>query len=129
MSDPTDSRRFWTLDEANAALPRVARLVEEARQAMAAARERAKAVTAVARRNGHAPRGSEVRDFQQVLGELAADGIVLRDPDRGLIDFPAIAPSGRAYWLCWLAGEPEVGWWHWPEDGFPGRTPLSEPPP
>jgi hypothetical protein len=54
--------------------------------------------------------------------------VVLRDPDRGLVDFPARSPSGRRYWLCWVVGEPAVTWWHWPEDGFAGRTPLSEPP-
>ena len=63
-----------------------------------------------------------------MLAELNADGIVLRDPERGLIDFPARAPSGREYWICWLAGEDEVAWWHWPEDGFPGRKPLTDPP-
>ena len=53
---------------------------------------------------------------------------MLRDLDRGLIDFEAVAPSGRRYWLCWVLGEPEVEWWHWPEDGFAGRTPLESPP-
>ena len=59
---------------------------------------------------------------------LAAEGIVLRDAERGLVDFPAVAPDGRRYWLCWLVGEPAVAWWHWPEDGFAGRRPLSERP-
>jgi hypothetical protein len=59
---------------------------------------------------------------------LQVDGVVLRDLDRGLIDFEAVAPSGRRYWLCWVVGESEVAWWHWPEDGFAGRTPVSSPP-
>jgi hypothetical protein len=120
--------RYWTLDEANAALPRVAELVEEARQAFEAHQERAAALAAVGRRNGHVARSDAPRDLEAVLAELNADGIVLRDPERGLIDFPALAPSGRQYWLCWLAGEDEVAWWHWPEDGFPGRKPLTDPP-
>ena len=32
------------------------------------------------------------------------------------------------YRLCWLAGEDAVTWWHWPEDGFGGRTRLTDPP-
>jgi hypothetical protein len=27
-----------------------------------------------------------------------------------------------------VLGEPEVAWWHWPEAGFAGRRPLSDPP-
>src|SRR5688572_17666234 len=115
MSDSSQPPRYWTVPEANAALPRVAALVEEARRALVSVREHAAAVTAVGRRNGHAPRSGGVREFADVVAELGADGIVLRDPERGLIDFPARAPSGREYWLCWLAGEDEVGWWHWPE--------------
>ena len=49
-------------------------------------------------------------------------------PERGLIDFPAQSPSGREYLLCWLAGEDAIEWWHWPDAGFAGRTPLSQPP-
>jgi len=45
-----------------------------------------------------------------------------------LIDFPATSPSGRTYLLCWLDGEETIDWWHWPDDGFAGRTPIAEPP-
>jgi hypothetical protein len=35
----------------------------------------------------------------------------------------------RADVLAVLAlDEDEVSWWHWPETGFAGRTPLSDPP-
>ena len=44
-----------------------------------------------------------MRDFEAVLAELNADGIVLRDPERGLIDFPAVAPERPAV-LAVLAG-------------------------
>jgi hypothetical protein len=121
--------RVWTVNEANDALPRVASVVERARAAATEARERATVVAERARGNGHGePAGRTAAAFRAAVEELAADGIVLRDPDQGLVDFHAVAGSGRAYWLCWVVGEPEVAWWHWPEDGFAGRTPLSEPP-
>jgi len=66
--------------------------------------------------------------LQGVVDLLAVDGIVLRDLARGLIDFPATSPGGRDYWLCRVNGEERVEWWHWPEDGFAGRRPLTEPP-
>lgn len=122
------------MTEANAALPRVAALVERARAAVRRARDERVARAEAARRNGHrrpgAPDGAAEAeaDLRSVLAEVEADGFVLRDVERGLVDFPARSPSGRPYLLCWVVGEPEVRWWHWPEDGFPGRTPLGRPP-
>ena len=116
------------MDEANASLPRIAEVVEQAKESAAELANRATAVAGQARGNGHAPPGDEASLFHAAVAELEAEGIVLRDVRQGLVDFPAQAPNGRGYWLCWLVGEPEVGWWHWPEDGFAGRTPLSTPP-
>jgi hypothetical protein len=123
MVDPDNPPRWWTLAEANAALPRVTDAVERARASIG---DRAETVSNAATGNGH-PR-VEPFEFPDVIRELEAEGVVLRDLRQGLVDFPARAPSGRGYWLCWLVGEPDVAWWHWPEDGFAGRTPLSEPP-
>ena len=67
-------------------------------------------------------------DAQSALDELEREGIVLRDPDSGLVDFPARHPNGRDVLLCWKLGEDDLGWWHLPEDGFAGRRPLPLPP-
>jgi hypothetical protein len=121
------TERFWTVDEANAALPRVTALVEQARAAAHAARTPANGRRRVSS-NGHRGAAPAVEELSDAIDELDRDGIVLRDLDRGLVDFPARSASGRHYWLCWVLGEPAVEWWHWPEDGFAGRTPLSDPP-
>jgi hypothetical protein len=128
-----DARRTrWTVEEANAALPRVRAAVERIRGLAAQARSGRERAGAKARGNGHAPAGAELApagaELAAAVEELTREGILLRDLDSGLVDFPAVAPSGRPYWLCWLPDEPEVGWWHWPEDGFAGRTPLDDPP-
>lgn len=39
-----------------------------------------------------------------------------------------MAPDGRPYWLCWVPGEDEVAFWHWPEDGYAGRRPVGDAP-
>jgi hypothetical protein len=117
--------RVWTLDEANAALPdvvgTVARVGELVRE-VAAGRARAGG-------NGHRGNGDGAaaanRELQRLLESLDADGIVVRDPERGLIDFTAESPSGRRYWLCHLRGETSIDWWHWPEDGYAGRRPID----
>jgi Uncharacterized conserved protein (DUF2203) len=113
--DPDNPPRWWTADEANAELGRVSEAVE-----------RAQAAARAPRGNGHGPAARQ--QLTDAVAELEADGIVLRDVGRGLVDFPARASNGKGYWLCWLAGEPEVTWWHWPEDGFAGRTPLDRAP-
>jgi hypothetical protein len=125
MIDPNDPPRWWTVDEANEALPSVADAIARARGNLD---EHSAAVASVAVGNGHAESGEPLVTHPEVVLELEGQGIVLRDLQRGLVDFPARAPDGRGYWLCWLPEEPQVAWWHWPEDGFAGRRPLSDPP-
>lgn len=120
--------RVWTLDEANAALGWVADVVARAQAGWAEYRAKATRRAKLVRQNGHGLVPADPSPIQSCIDELAAEGVVLRDVARGLIDFPARAPSGRTYWLCWLAGEETVAWWHWPDDGFAGRTPITRPP-
>lgn len=54
---------------------------------------------------------------------LAEHDIVLRDPETGLVDFPA-ERDGRRVWLCWRLGEETVAHWHELEAGFLARKPL-----
>jgi hypothetical protein len=123
--------RYWTYEEATAALPRVREQVQRIRELVLVARQQHTRASG----NGHAPSTNGQGDAQEGDTELRAlvealqrDGIVLRDPDRGLIDFPAQSVSGREYLLCWIDGEEAIDWWHWPDAGFAGRTPLTDPP-
>ena len=108
--------RHWTLDEATAALPDVRTKVQRLRQLLSAR------PTA----NGQGARLDA--DIAALVAELDADGIIVRDPERGLIDVPARSASGETYLLCWLDGEDAIEWWHWPDAGFAGRTPITEQP-
>lgn len=63
--------------------------------------------------------------LQDYVNELQALGVELKDPARGLVDFPSVM-DGRDVYLCWQLGEPEVGYWHELEDGFQGRHSLLE---
>jgi hypothetical protein len=121
--------RLYTVAQANAALDFVTeRLVrlraardqltdEEAREALGEATPG----------NGGGAPGRVVSagflELQSTIGELQEMEIVLRDLDRGLVDFPALR-DGREVYLCWEEGEPEVGWWHDREAGYGGRQPL-----
>ena len=130
MTEPGagEPTRYWTVDEANAALGWVSEVVARAQSLWDGYRRHTVRRSRLVRQNGHGLVPADPSPIQSCIDELAAQGIVLRDIERGLIDFPALPPSGRWYWLCWLAGEDAVEWWHWPEDGFAGRTPLDDPP-
>jgi len=51
-------------------------------------------------------------------------GIVVRDIEQGLIDFPGLRERRQIY-LCWRLGEDAVNFWHDRETGFAGRQPLE----
>ena len=51
-------------------------------------------------------------------------GIVVRDIEHGLIDFPG-RRAGTQIYLCWRLGEDAVDFWHDRETGFAGRQPLE----
>jgi len=125
MAEPT---RTWTVETANAALPRVREVLERIRELVAEARQEREGAAEQVEGNGHAPAVQAGRGLRAAVEELTDQGIVLRDVDAGLVDFPARLADGREYLLCWVLGESEVAFWHWPDAGFAGRRPLSDPP-
>jgi hypothetical protein len=62
-------------------------------------------------------------ELKQSIHAIQSRGPVLKDLERGLVDFYSIA-GDRLIFLCWQLGEPEVAHWHTLEDGFSGRQPL-----
>jgi hypothetical protein len=64
---------------------------------------------------------------EAALAELEERGVLLRQVDRGLVDFPAQASNGELCLLCWRIDEMDLEWWHRPEGGFAGRQKLPLP--
>jgi hypothetical protein len=63
-------------------------------------------------------------DFSNIISDLEALGVQIKDFDRGLVDFPSLR-DGRVVLLCWQIGDgDELEWWHDVDAGFAGRTPL-----
>ena len=60
----------------------------------------------------------------EALVRLDRIGVIVKDADRGLVDFPALREGGEEVLLCWQVGEDEVAYWHGLEEGFAGRKPL-----
>ena len=121
------SERRFTLEEANAELESLrVRLatIREARRTVISSSER---ITSKAPVNGGGPETERHRRALEILRtaveSLAADGILLRDPETGIVDFLS-ERDGEEMYLCWRLGEDEVGSWHSLDSGFGGRRPL-----
>ncbi len=122
-----DLGRLFTVPEANAELvdlrERLPRL-REARHALIDASER---ITDAVAADGGGVAGSDWFRMQQTLKadvtNLAERGILLRDPEAGLVDFPGEV-EGRRVFFCWRLGEGEVAWYHESQSGYSSRKPL-----
>jgi len=129
--------RNFTPDKANELLWTVRPLVErmvEAKRALDAAQAEADDVSARISGNGGGlppARLAEVdagvsrraTELARILEEIQALGVVVKDLDTGLVDFPSVR-DGRDVLLCWQLGEDEVAFWHGYDDGYSGRRPI-----
>jgi hypothetical protein len=123
--------RHYTLQQASAARTWVAERVNWIRDAQATltalGSRAAEAIAALDVHAGGSYPGVDVArplvELSRAVGELEAVEVMVRDVERGLVDFPAIR-DGEEVYLCWLLDEAEIGFWHYPEAGFAGRQPL-----
>jgi hypothetical protein len=122
--------RHYSVDEANALLPRVKPVLRKLRDAkdMLTDSEAHDVLSDAAPGNGGGESGRQVGEafleLRRLLSTLQEADIVVRDIDRGLIDFPAIRDGAEVY-LCWELGEDAVEYWHDLESGYRGRQPLD----
>ena len=67
-----------------------------------------------------------VDQMQASVDRVAARGVELRDIDRGLVDFPAVA-FGHPFLLCWEEDDgDQVLYAHNMGDGYGARLPIAE---
>ena len=130
--------RHFTRDEANELLERIRplteRLVAHRRSLVDAQRERVALTMRVAGNGSGFEAGVLAQLDERIAAELAGVaqsvnaihelGGVVKDPDTGLVDFPALIEGAEAY-LCWQLGEDEIEYWHGLDDGFAGRKPID----
>ena len=123
--------RFFTLQEANSALPRLNELLEQAMQARRAIVEARPELWPVLKKsigNGGSKKAGELLpEFQRLeaaVREVEHLGVHLKDVDLGLVDFLHRLPDGREVYLCWRYGEQDVAYWHELHAGYAGRKRL-----
>lgn len=129
--------RMFTLEEANALLPKLRELLDElqkAREQLTDRRARLAEKHHGGRGNGLARPGTaldrlnadiqEAENHVNAAARAIADlGCELKDPERGMVDFRTVR-QGRVVYLCWLKHEPQIAFWHELEAGYAGRQAL-----
>ena len=123
-------QRLFSVEEANALLPTLRETLDEIALHRDALRERAPEMEPILRaatENGGGRAGSEygVEAYKLYLaiGRITDLGVVLKDLDMGLLDFPH-EREGRVVFLCWHPPEESVEYWHDLDAGYAGRQPL-----
>ncbi len=128
--------RLFNVEEARALLPQVRPVLERLREAFVALRGTRVAEAAerrAAMSDGHplpispqvdeAERERQEAEVRACVELLDGWGIQLKDPERGLIDFPH-ERDGVVVLLCYELREEELRYWHPIETGYAGRDPL-----
>ena len=129
--------RYFTVEEANAALEEVRPLAEamvaRRRALLTAQARREQLLGDIAGNGGGIPPSelAEAADEEERLAErlaaaleqLAGLGVLVKDLDAGLVDFPSVR-GGETVLLCWRVGEDDIRYWHGVDEGFAGRKPL-----
>ena len=117
----------FTPESANALLPELRTLLLALRNAYAVSAAQGEATRTLAPHNGGTSHAQEWADAEVTVAGclrwIQERGILLKDPERGLVDFPSIR-DGRPVLLCWQMDEPSVAHWHEVSGGFAGRQPL-----
>ena len=129
--------RIFTVSEANELLedlrPVAQEMVERRRALAEAAESRAQLAGRIAGNGGglqpqdlidvHEAIEREATAVARLVETIQSHGVLVKDLDRGLLDFPA-RRGDEDVLLCWCVGEDEIGYWHGTEEGFAGRKPL-----
>ncbi len=122
--------RYFTEGEANALLRELLRDIEDlmaTRNRIVEIRPELESGLQKALGNGGSQATGELlslmRRVKRSVERIQGTGVLVKDLDRGLLDFPA-ERDGRIIFLCWQYGEPTVAYWHDIDAGFAGRQPL-----
>jgi hypothetical protein len=128
--------RYFTLDEANATLPLVSRIVADitahypqwrdlvARYELVAAQSRPEWGESTEQIRLRGEIETVAKEISSYLAELEQVGCVFKGFDQGLVDFYGQIDGRDIFW-CWKIGEERIDHWHEIEAGFAGRQPIS----
>jgi hypothetical protein len=126
--------RHFTVDEARALLPDLRRRFAAIKETIDLIRidqkERSEQRLRILRGNGKGPvlegAGPLVADLQLHIDEIVGSGVLIKNLETGLIDFPHFlrGSTDHEVVLCYEMSEPDISFWHEIDDGYSGRQPL-----
>jgi hypothetical protein len=123
----SETERVFTVQEAQAAVPRLRDSLARIRRAREVVIRSGRRVRETVPANGGGAEGAvlweAIGTLRREVEALGAEGIILRDAETGLVDFPC-RREGRLVYLCWRPDEDRVAHWHEVNSGFTGRRPL-----
>jgi hypothetical protein len=131
MQEKRRHQKHFSLDEARGELTRVhamaSRIVELNRSLV----QRGWDVRRHRYFGGRGPNGdgtfpAELETLVELLREFERRGIIAKDLDNGLFDFPHLRPGGEEVYLCWKLGENDIAYWHGLDEGFAGRKRVED---
>jgi hypothetical protein len=124
--------RVFTVEEANALIPRLEIILSQLQQHSRALRD---VISDLSDASGTVPDDLTTEQLLALRPEVqpvatAMEGLLRHQYRRdfkglalGLVDFPAEL-DGKTILLCWQYGEKEIGYYHAVDSGFAGRRPL-----
>lgn len=123
-------QKHFSIEEARALLPELRRVFQDAHTRRERVRRADEKLGSVLEKTGHDLGGPPVTNLLMDLQQMQAQmeriqklGIVVKDFDRGLLDFPHLH-EGREVFLCWELDEDDIEFWHDLDSGYAGRERL-----
>ena len=128
-SDSYDDRVF-TLAEATTLIPQLETFLSKAKNGRAIlihTKDEIKKACAKAEFGGGSTVGpryiTALENMHENLQAIQETGVIVKDLDLGLCDFPFYL-DGRIVYLCWKLGEDKIEWWHEITTGFSERQSI-----
>lgn len=122
--------KLFSLEEANALLPFLRISLQRAQAERNTLRQLAPRIRGAQEKallGGGTIYGStfvqHIISYQEVVYEIQSTGVIVKDFDIGLCDFPFYLDDHVVY-LCWKPDEERIEWWHELDAGFAGRQSL-----
>ena len=123
--------KHFSLEEARKAVKSASAILEELAELKRILDEKGYDVYRHQYFGGTGPNGErvfpvELEKIVELLKKLESEGILVKNLEEGLIDFPFIRSNNQEVYLCWKLGESDIRYWHTIADGFAGRTPIEK---